>query len=111
MITFSPQREYITCVQFYRPQREIECKTAIAQSNPKNHTRSLPIPNLSVPLHRGDPRRFASLKSAIDRHTELCFITAKLSYLHLRSTNIINKKKKFHYSATKTERVMEPRIS
>ncbi|GBO46368.1 hypothetical protein AVEN_207692-1 [Araneus ventricosus] len=109
MISFSPQREYITCVQFCRPQREIECKTAIAHSNPKNHTRSLPI--LSVPLHRGDPRRFASLKSAIDRHTELCFITAKLSYLDLRSTNIINKKKKFHYSATKTERVMELLIS
>ncbi|GBM70087.1 hypothetical protein AVEN_237196-1 [Araneus ventricosus] len=54
MISYSPQREYITCVQFYTPQRKIEFKTAVTQSNPKNHTRPLPVQNLSVPLDCDD---------------------------------------------------------
>ncbi|GBN33586.1 hypothetical protein AVEN_251803-1 [Araneus ventricosus] len=98
MISHSSQREYITYMGFYPPQREIEYKTAIAQSNPKkNHLvpsspKSLCLSRLQRPVTPKvtDTSSVTAQKMpsiGIKRIVaKLCAITAKLSDLDHRST-------------------------
>ncbi|GBM54794.1 hypothetical protein AVEN_6226-1 [Araneus ventricosus] len=87
-------------MQFYPPRQEIEYKTAIAKSNPKNHLvpsapKSLCPPRLRRPVTPEGHRHpwvhcCSSLPSTgIKRNvTKLCLITTKLNDLDLLSTTV-----------------------
>ncbi|GBM82110.1 hypothetical protein AVEN_16187-1 [Araneus ventricosus] len=51
------ERLQLKFTEFYTPHREIECKIAIAQTNPKNHAHSHPARSLPFPPNCGDPTR------------------------------------------------------